>query len=56
MLTLKSLGTLLPLLILGYIFGTLLMAAVHGWHVNPLVVLLNGVGILMAIWECKERL
>jgi hypothetical protein len=56
MLTSKFLGAVLPLLILGYIFGLFVAAALHGWDINPLIILLNGVGLLLAYLECAARL
>jgi hypothetical protein len=55
-LTIKFFFAILPLVVLGHIFGLLLTAFLSGWHVNPLVLLLNGVGIQFAIWECQARL
>jgi hypothetical protein len=55
MLSFKFFGAILPLVILGHIFGLLVAAAFYGWHINPLIILLNGVGILIALWECKLR-
>jgi hypothetical protein len=55
-LTFKFFFAVLPLVILGYIFGTLVIAAMQGWHVSPLVILLNGAGILVAIWDLKVKL
>lgn len=48
--------TVLPLIVLGYIFGMLIAAALNGWAINPLLVLLNGAGILLAIRRCGEML
>lgn len=52
----KFLGAVLPLLILGYIFGLLLAAAIHGWQINPFVVLLDGAGLFLALVECGRKL
>ena len=48
-LNFKFFFAVLPLLVLGYIFGFLVIAFLNGWHVNPFVLLLNGVGIQFAI-------
>ncbi len=56
MLTSKFFGAVLPLLILGYIFGLFVAAALHGWEINPLLILLNGVGLFLAYLECARRL
>jgi hypothetical protein len=56
MLTSKFFGAVLPLLILGYIFGLFVAAALHGWEINPLVILLNGTGLFLAYLECARRL
>jgi len=56
MLTSKFLVAVLPLLILGYIFGLFVAAALHGWDINPLLILLNGAGLFLAYRECAERL
>ena len=55
-LTFKFFFAVLPLIILGHIFGFLVTAFLYGWDVNPLVLALNGVGIQFAIWECQSRL
>jgi hypothetical protein len=49
MLSLKFFGAVLPLLILGYILGTLLAAAIHGWHISMSILLLNVLGTLLAL-------
>lgn len=52
----KFFGAVLPLLILGYIFGLLIAAAFHGWQINPFIVLLDGVGLFIALVECGRKL
>ena len=54
-LTFKFFFAVLPLLILGYIFGTLLTASFEGWAVNPFFVALNALGILIGIWNVREK-
>ena len=54
-LTFKFFFAVLPLLILGYILGTLLIATFQGWHVNPFILVLNAVGILIGIWNFREK-
>ena len=44
----------LPLIILGYIFGTLISASLNGWNVHPLLVVLNGAGILLALQRVRQ--
>ena len=44
----------LPLIILGYIFGTLVSASLNGWNVNPLLILLNAAGILIALERVRR--
>lgn len=54
-LTFKFFFAVLPLLILGYILGTLLIAAYQGWAVNPLIVALDALGILIGIVNFREK-
>jgi hypothetical protein len=54
-LTFKFFFAVLPLLILGYILGTLLIAAYQGWSVNPVYMVLNALGILIGIWNFREK-
>lgn len=54
-LTFKFFFAVLPLLILGYILGTLLIAFFEGWHVNPLYLALDGVGIIIALMNVREK-
>jgi len=46
----------LPLLILGYIFGTLIAASLNGWNVHPLLVVLNGAGIVLALQRVRQTI
>jgi hypothetical protein len=55
LLTFKFFFAVLPLLILGYILGTLLIATWQGWQVNPLILVLNAAGILIGIWNFREK-
>jgi hypothetical protein len=54
-LTFKFFFAVLPLLILGYILGTLAVAYLQGWQINPLYVALDAAGILIGIWNFKEK-
>lgn len=46
----------LPLIVLGYIFGTLIAASLNGWSVHPLLVVLNGVGIILALQRVRQTI
>lgn len=46
----------LPLIILGYIFGTLIEASLNGWDVHPLIVVLNGGGIFLALQRVRQSI
>lgn len=50
----KFATALLPLAILGYIFGWMMSAISAGWIIHPGLILLDGVGILLALWRCKD--
>ncbi len=52
----KFCATLLPVFILGHILGIFIAADMSGWEVNPLFIVLNGLGILLAMLECRSRL
>jgi hypothetical protein len=54
-LTFRFFFAILPLLILGYIFGTLIIANLQGWPVNPFVIGLNALGIVVGIAEFRDR-
>ncbi|WP_438754468.1 hypothetical protein [Pararhizobium sp. O133] len=54
-LTLKFFVAVLPLLVLGYIFGTFVSAAIQGMHVNLVFVALNAFGIAFALWDFESR-
>lgn len=54
-LTFKFFFAILPLLILGYILGTLLIASFEGWGVNPMIIALNALGILIGIVNFREK-
>lgn len=45
---------LLPLVILGYIFGCMLSALAAGWSIHPALILLDCIGILLAVWRCRD--
>lgn len=50
----KVAHALLPLVILGYILGWLMSAISAGWEISPLLVALDCIGILLALWRCRE--
>lgn len=50
----KVAAALLPLVILGYIFGWMLSALAAGWSIHPGLILLDCAGLLLALWRCKE--
>ncbi len=54
-LTRKFFFAVLPMLVLGYIFGTFVTAAIQGFDVNPMFVVLNIFGIAFAIWDFESR-
>lgn len=45
---------LLPLVLLGYILGWMISAVSAGWEINPVLIMLDGAGILLALWRVKE--
>lgn len=53
-LSIKFITALLPLVLLGYMLGWMASAISAGWSINPLLLLLDCVGILLALWRCKE--
>jgi hypothetical protein len=53
-LSVKFIAALLPLVLLGYILGWMVSAASSGWDINPFLVVLDCIGILLALWRCKE--
>lgn len=55
LMTTKFLLAVLPLLVLGYTFGTLAIAAFEGWQVHPILIVLNTLGIVVAIDEFQHR-
>jgi hypothetical protein len=46
----------LPLILLGYIFGTLIAALLSGWDVHPLLIVLNGAGIVLALQRVRQTI
>lgn len=50
----KFVTALLPLVLLGYMLGWMVSAVSAGWSINPLLIVLDCVGILLALWRCKE--
>lgn len=54
-LTFRFFFAILPLLILGYIFGTFVIARLQGWSVDPYVIGLNALGIVIGIAHFKEK-
>jgi hypothetical protein len=55
-LSIRFVVALLPLAILGYMLGWMVSAAAAGWAINPFLVALDGIGILLALWRCKEAM
>lgn len=53
-LSLKFVTALLPLVLLGYMLGWMASAISAGWSINPLLILLDCIGILLALMRCKE--
>ncbi len=54
-LTRKFFFAVLPMLVLGYIFGSFVSAVLQGFDVNPMFVALNVFGIAFAIWDFESR-
>jgi hypothetical protein len=44
----------LPLVLLGYMLGWMVSAMSAGWSIHPVLVMLDCIGILLALWRCKE--
>jgi hypothetical protein len=55
-LSFKFVIALLPLVLLGYMLGWMASAISAGWSVNPLLVLLDCIGILLALLRCREAI
>ena len=55
-LSLKFVTALLPLILLGYMLGWMMSAVSAGWTINPLLIMLDCIGILLALWRCKEAI
>lgn len=55
-LSTKFVMALLPLVLLGYMLGWMVSAVSSGWSINPLLIGLDCVGILLALWRCKEAI
>lgn len=53
-LSTKFIIALLPLVLLGYILGWMVSAISAGWSVHPGLFMLDCIGILLALWRCKE--
>ena len=50
----KFVTALLPLVLLGYMLGWMVSAVSAGVSINPIFIMLDCVGILLALWRCKE--
>ena len=50
----KIAAALLPLVILGYILGWMVSAVNAGWSIHPTLIALDGIGIALALWRCKD--
>ena len=55
-LSTKFITALMPLVLLGYMLGWMVSAVSAGWSINPLLIVLDCVGILLALWRCKEAI
>ena len=55
-LSIKFITALLPLVLLGYMLGWMASAVSAGCNINPLLFVLDCVGILLALWRCKEAI
>jgi len=55
-MSLKFVTALLPLILLGYMLGWMVSAVSAGWTINPVLIMLDCVGILLALWRCKEAI
>jgi hypothetical protein len=53
-LSTKFISALLPLVLLGYMLGWMVSAMSAGWSIHPVLVMLDCIGILLALWRCKE--
>lgn len=55
-LSIKFVTALLPLVLLGYMLGWMVSAVSAGWNINPLLIVLDCIGILLALLRCKEAI
>jgi hypothetical protein len=55
-LSLKFVTALLPLILLGYMLGWMVSAVSAGWSINPVLIMLDCIGILLALLRCKEAI
>lgn len=53
-LSTKFLTALLPLVLLGYMLGWMVSAVSAGWSINPALIMLDCIGILLALLRCRE--
>jgi hypothetical protein len=55
-LSIKFVTALLPLVPLGYMLGWMVSAVSAGCNINPVLIVLDCIGILLALWRCKEAI
>lgn len=55
-LSLKFVTALLPLILLGYMLGWMVSAISAGWSIHPVLIMLDCIGILLALLRCKEAI
>jgi len=53
-MTLKSIGAMMPFFILCAILATFVVAVLQGWPVHMMLFMLNGAGIVLALFHALE--